>query len=62
MSDPLKPSLALLAKLGSIVVHAEEMISPNGHRFDRAVFQALLGDPEVRTWLKAMTVYLPVKR
>jgi hypothetical protein len=34
MSDPLKPDLPLLMKLGSIIVHTEEMISPKGHPVD----------------------------
>jgi hypothetical protein len=62
--NPLKPSLALLAKLGSIIVHAEEMASPDGHPFDRAALLSLLADPEVRTWLKDMDAIalLPKRR
>lgn len=53
-SDPMKPSAALLCKLGSVLVHAEEMLSPKGHHFDKTALEATLGDPEVRTWLDAM--------
>ena len=54
----------LLIKLGSIAVHAEEMLSPGGHPFDRDAIKSLLTDPEVRAFLddKEMAVYLPVKR
>lgn len=62
MSDPLKPSLGLLSKLGSIAVHADEMISAKGHPYDRAALEQLLVDPEVRQWINEMGVYMPVKR
>lgn len=61
-NDPLKPELTLLMKLGSIAVHAEEMISPSGHNFDRIALQQLLADREVRDWIKSMGVFMPVKR
>lgn len=36
MNDPLKPSLALLVKLGSIVIHMDELLHPvKGHVLDR---------------------------
>ena len=64
MSDPLKPSVSLLVKLGSIVVHAEEMLSPDGHAFDRTAIQSGLQDAELQEWIAAMTkmAMLPVKR
>ena len=34
MADMTKPSLALLVKLGSIAVHAEEILSPHRHEVD----------------------------
>lgn len=61
-TDPLKPGIGLLAKLGSIVVHYEELLSPQGHSFDRHALKTLLDDPEVKDWLKGMGPYLPVKR
>lgn len=61
-SDPLNPSLALLAKLGSIIVHVEEGLSETGHVFDRIAIQSLLQDPEVAAWLRAMGPFLPLKR
>lgn len=64
MSDPFKPSVALLVKLGSIAVHVEEMMAPMGHRFDKVALQTLLEDAEVIEWRKQMDklAMLPVKR
>lgn len=57
-------SLSLLVKLGSIAVHAEEMLSPGGHQYDMAAIRTLLEDEEVSQWLKQMTTlgFMPVKR
>lgn len=62
--EMMKPSPALLCKLGSIAVHAEELISPEGHHFDRVALQTLMSDAEVREWLSAMdaAAMLPKKR
>lgn len=54
MNDMLKPSLPLLVKLGSIVVHAKELTSPDGHQFDRIAMESLLRDPDVQQWLADM--------
>jgi hypothetical protein len=62
MADPLKPELPLLMKLGSIIVHAEEMISPAGHAVDREALKALLANEDVQQWIKEMGVFLPLKR
>lgn len=58
------PTLKLLAKLGSIAVHADEFISPAGHPFDRDVLAALLSDGEVKEFLAALDkmALLPKKR
>lgn len=55
---------SVFVKLGSIAVHADELLSPGGHAFDNAVLQQLLADPEVRAWVEAQTKkgLLPVKR
>ena len=50
----LNPALTLLVKLGSIAVHAGELLSPDGHEFDRVALDQLLRDPEVLAWLEAM--------
>lgn len=58
------PTVPVLCKLGSIAVHADEMLSPDGHAFDRVALQQLLADPEVVAWLAEMdkAAMLPKKR
>ncbi len=63
------PGLSLLVKLGSIAVHADELLdhSPNavrGHEHDRIAIKSLLSDAEVSDWIADMTKsgMLPVKR
>jgi len=60
----LNPSPALLCKLASIAVHADEMMSGNSHEFDRIALQSAISDPEVVCWLTDMTKngLAPVKR
>jgi hypothetical protein len=63
--DPtLRPPLSLLVKVGSLVAHIAEFLSPNGHEFDKAAIRTLLADAEVQTWLKDMDQlgFLPKKR
>lgn len=62
--DPLKPSLGVLVKLGSIAVHTDEMLSPSGHGFDKIATKQLLEDADVKAWLAAMDklALLPKKR
>ncbi len=62
--DPLKPSPSLLIKLGSVIVHQEELMSAKGHQFDKHALETVRNDPEVVAWLSAMTkmAFLPVKR
>lgn len=64
MTDPLKPGMSLLAKLGSIVVHVEEAMSSKGHKFDIAALQQGISDPEVTMWLAEMRklALIPEKR
>jgi len=64
LADPLKPSPSLLLKVGSIIVHAQELASPGGHPFDGVALEGLLHDPEVVEWLLAMdkAAYLPKMR
>jgi hypothetical protein len=63
MNDPLKPSPALLAKLGSLVYHLEEFLD-DGHAFDKAAAASLREDEEVEEWFAGMRdlAMLPVKR
>lgn len=64
MSDPLKPSPALLCALVSVAVHVEEMLSPKGHKLDKAALETALESPGVREWIADMTKlgFAPVKR
>lgn len=63
-NDPLKPSATLLIKLGSAMIHAEEMIETKFRNveFDVPAFNTAAQDPEVRAWVKAMGPMLPLKR
>jgi hypothetical protein len=63
-TDPLLPSVSLLCRLGSIVVHVEELLSDDGHYFDRIELQQCLDDPEVKEWLVEMgkLALVPLKR
>ncbi len=47
-------TLSLEIKLSSIVVHTEELISADGHMFDKVALECLLKDSEVRTWVEAL--------
>ncbi len=64
MSDPLKPSVTLLAKLASVAGHAEEMIGPRGHDFDKMALKSALDDEEVLVWMYEMAelALAPVRR
>jgi hypothetical protein len=64
MDDVLTPSPALLCKLGSIIVHADELTSPFGHEVDREALRSLLTDPEVTEWIAGMgaMALVPLKR
>lgn len=64
MSDPLKPAMRLLVKLGSIAVHADEYTTSRGHPFDAEAIRSLVTDPEVVAWVKGMNdlALLPKKR
>ena len=69
-SDPLKPSAGILIKLGSAVVHIEEMKSygfdPCRHEysFDMTALSQTLNDQEVKDWIVQMSKlgFMPVKR
>ena len=64
MNDPLHPSVDLLVKLGSLVVHFEEQSSTTGHYLDELAIESLRSDPDVNEWFQAMNkmALLPVKR
>ncbi len=53
--------LTLAMKLGSIAVHADELMSATGHPFDRTVLEGLISDPEVQAWVKGNGSVAPGK-
>lgn len=59
-----KPSVGLLAKLGSLAQHIDEASGEGGHQFDWIAIRSILADPEVSSWLDGMHKQglLPVKR
>jgi hypothetical protein len=59
-----RPSLSLVVKLGSLVVHAQEFMEPGGHPFDKTTFETEIQDPEVKAWIDKATKmgFLPQKR
>jgi len=61
-ADHLHPSLSLLAKLGSVLVHVDELLSTKGHNYDRIALTQALVDPEIKQWVKDMGPLLPLKR
>jgi hypothetical protein len=60
----LEPGPALLCKLASIAVHADELLSTDGYAFDKTALQQALKDEEVVEWIGQMTALAmaPVKR
>lgn len=58
------PPLPLLVKLGSLIVHYQELNSPESHPYDQKAIDSLENDPEVVEWLKTMDQngFLPKKR
>lgn len=64
MIDTLAPPVAVLAKIGSIIVHLDEGSGNDGHQFDWIALGQLLADRDVQTWLDGMRglALVPVKR
>ena len=63
-ANPMEPPATLLVKLGSALVHAQELTEPGAHHLDLEAFKGICADPEVVAWLEAMgaLALLPVKR
>lgn len=61
---PFAISPRLAAKVGSLIVHVDEALSPGGHEFDWTATRALLTDSEVVEWLRALQkmTLVPLKR
>lgn len=67
ITEPASPFVlppALAAKLGSIVVHMEELSSADGHSFDKIAIEALVADSDVQAWISQLRgmALVPVKR
>lgn len=64
LTEALKPSATLLIKIGSLLVHYQELHGGQGHAFDKNVIDQLEADPDVVDWLETMTrgAFLPVRR
>lgn len=64
MEDVLKPNPQLLIKLGSLIVHYQELNSSDGHYMDKAAIDSLLNDADVVEWLNGMDemAFLPKTR
>jgi hypothetical protein len=64
MVDVFAPSVGLIAKIGSILVHVEEGSGEGGHAYDWHAVRTLLADREVQEWLDGMRskALVPVKR
>jgi hypothetical protein len=57
----LTPALAV--KIGSLIVHTDEYLSPGGHEYDGVAIKDLLSQDDVQAWLKSFPLaMLPVKR
>jgi hypothetical protein len=60
--------MPLLAKLGSLAVHIEEVLEETGlggaHPFDVAAIKTCLDDPELKKWIAEMSAagLVPQKR
>lgn len=63
-ANPLQPDTQLLAKLGSIIRHAEESLKGNRTPVDIRAAITGIEDPQVQEWLGAMDglALLPVLR
>jgi hypothetical protein len=64
MAEPRDPSLQLLIKPGSLIVHYQELTGFGAHPYDRDAIKTLENDPEVIEWIREMgkMAFLPVKR
>ena len=62
--DPLKPSALLMIKIGSLAIHADEIVETHGANldFDGPAVKSIIEDPEVKEWIASMGVMLPRKR
>lgn len=64
MEIPTITDPQLLVKVGSIIIHIQEMLSPTGHAFDAQVLKQMVYENDVVEWLIKMDALalLPKKR
>jgi hypothetical protein len=60
--ESIEISLSLASKIATVVVHADELLSPDAHVFDREALRVAANDPEVQAWIKELGPLAPVKR
>lgn len=60
----LKPTPQLLIKLGSIITHYKEYLSPDGRALDLDAVNALMDNEDVKEWMVGMDemAFLPKMR
>jgi hypothetical protein len=56
----LTPGLA--SKIASVIVHADELFSPDGRNLDKIPLKQALNEPDVKAWIKSLGPLAPVKR
>jgi len=59
---PMSISVALASKLATVVVHADELLSPDGRHVDKEALRIAATDPEVQEWIKSLGPLAPLKR
>jgi hypothetical protein len=64
VSNSLKPTPAVLRKLGGIILRSAEIASPTGPALDKLALNALIADRDVQDWLTGMSdlALLPARR
>lgn len=58
-ADVTNPPIRLLAKIGSIIVHADELTGKHGSKVDAEAIRNLLDDGEICDWLRGLEVQYP---
>ena len=52
----------LASKIASVIVHADEATSLDGHHFDKVTLLQAIHDPDVQAWVKSLGPLAPLKR
>lgn len=54
VAPALRYDLGTFAALGSLAVHVDEALSPNGHAFDALAMQSIVAQPNVQAFVGAL--------